>query len=195
MVDEWSRIPKKTAAEVCALYKPTPAARARLEPSTTPRGFVEALVAGDMARDAVAFMTQALPKRESIYWAYLCVDSNPEAAASETCRAALDVARDWVAEPSDNAKRREAMTLAKAAGLDTPAGCVAAAVFFCGDSIAPADLPAVVPAPHVAGTMAAAAIQLAAVNPEPSRAGERLQNYLALAGDLAAGKIEWPKKR
>ena len=85
------------------------------------------------------------------------------------------------------------MPAAEAAGLDTPAGCLAVAAFFSGGSIAPEGLPPVPPSEPMTGTAVAGAVKLAAVLKDPARAPEKFAAFLKLGSEVAEGKNRWPE--
>ena len=121
----------------------------------TPRQYLDLLVERQLHADAVQFLAHALPKREAVWWACLCarpvLGPEPPPAAA----AALEAARAWVIDPRDE-KRRATFPAAEAAEIGTPAGCAAAAAYFSGGSLAPANLPAVAPAEHLTAHLVAA---------------------------------------
>jgi hypothetical protein len=117
--------------------------------------------AGDRA-GAVAFLGHALPRFEAIAWACrILEDEARDLKLRVLDRQALDYSLRWLGDPSDE-RRRAAMEAADEAGARSPEKLLAMAVFFSGGSIAPPDLPPVLPQPETAGRLASAAIQLAA---------------------------------
>ena len=81
---------------------------------------------------------------------------------------------------------------AEAADFGTPAGCTAAAAYFSGGSLAPANLPAVAPAEHLTAHLVASALTLAAVIKEPEKAAEKYAAFLRTGLEVAAGQHAWP---
>jgi Family of unknown function (DUF6931) len=63
----------------------------------------------------------------------------------------------------------------------------AVAAFWSGGSMAPPDLPAVPPAPHLTGVAVAGAVSLAAVRSDPSLADDKRRRYIEIALDIANG--------
>jgi hypothetical protein len=100
--------------------------------------------------------------------------------------AAVEAAEAWVYRPTDET-RRNAMARAQAAKFDSPGAWAAVGAFWSGGSIAPPDLPAVPPAPHLTGVAVAGAITLAAVQTEPALADQKRQRYIEFAIDIANG--------
>jgi hypothetical protein len=79
------------------------------------------------------------------------------------------------------------MERAKEAKFETPAAWAAVAAFWSGPSMAPPDLPAVPPAPHLTGVAVFGAVTLAAVQTEAALADEKRQRYIKIAVDIANG--------
>jgi len=128
--------------------------------------------------EAINQQARSLQPRACIEWSLACIrklQSKPEPPEQQ----ALDAVEKWLADPSD-ANRRTAKAASDEAGLRTPAGCVALAVFFSEGSISPADKHDVPPPPDVTAKIAAGGIILAAVK-DPANSAERLQTCLKLA--------------
>jgi hypothetical protein len=141
--------------------------------------------AGDLP-NAARLMAFALPKREAVWWACMCVTAVPGAGISEDDRKALENAIQWVYRPTDET-RRTAFAHAQAANFQTPEAWAAVAAFWSGDSIAPAGQATVPPAPNLPGTAVAGAVALAAVRTKPERRAARLERFLDAAADIAGG--------
>jgi hypothetical protein len=165
-------------------------ARKLLADQQTPRQFVEALVQKGLLADACRFLGQALPKRESVWWALQCVRQASGANSTPAAAKCLQAAEAWVLAPKEE-NRQTAKPLADAAGIATPAGALALAVFFNSGSMTPDDLPPV-PAPeHLTGTTAANAALLAAYLRDPAKAEEILQKFVALGLEVLQGTNRW----
>src|SRR5438270_5229403 len=67
------RVPARTAAEVARNYELGADARGLLNDGLSPGAFVEALRAAALYDDALQFLAYALPKREAVWWACLCL--------------------------------------------------------------------------------------------------------------------------
>jgi hypothetical protein len=188
--DVLARLAAKTAAEVCPRVELEEAARKVLRSDLSPGQYLAVLMEQHLYTDAIRFLAHALPKREAVWWACVCLRSLQSSASPPAAAAALQAAEKWVADPSD-ANRRVAMSAASAAGLSEPAGCIAAACFWSGGSIAPPDLPAVAPAEHLTAHTVAAALMLAAVRTEPAQAAEKFRQILQSGRDVANGLSRW----
>lgn len=178
--------PARLAADVAKTVSLSDAAKALLTPTHTPRQFFEAVAAHPpLAEDAIRFLAAALPKREAVWWALGCVRSafpkpSPEAAK------AITSAEGWVKEPTE-ANRRACGDAASVADYGTAPGCLAAAAFWSGGSIAPPHLGAVPPRDDLTATAVSAAVLLAAVA-DVNRIPANHAKFVALGADIASGK-------
>ncbi|PWR22337.1 DUF6931 family protein [Zavarzinia compransoris] len=174
------------SGDLARRYQPGPAVINALRHAPTADAALRLLVEGGAVEAAIELLSQALPRREAVWWAATCVrDTLPEPPPAGEARL-LDVSEAWVRRPGDEA-RRAAYALANAEGVDSPGGLVAMATFFSGDSLAPAGQQAVPPPAHVAGAMVGNAIRLAAVRVAPEKAAERFARYLEIGIDIASG--------
>ncbi len=158
----------------------------------TARQYLDHLVEHKLDADAVQFLAHALPRREAVWWASLCVGPMLGPDSPAVAAAALEAARAWVIDPTDE-KRRAAFPAAEAADIGTPAGCTAAAAYFSGGSLAPAHLAAVAPPEHVTPLLVASALTLAAVIKEPEKADEKYAAFLRTGLEIASGGIPLPE--
>src|SRR4051812_37009985 len=110
-------------------------ARALLRDEMPPREFTQLLIDRRHFPDAVRLLAHALPKRESVWWAWV---SARRAAAEPAVpiQTSLAATEKWIAQPTEE-NRRAAMQAAEVAGLQTAAGGAGLAAFFCGASSAP----------------------------------------------------------
>ena len=165
-------------------------ARKLLADQQTPRQFVEVLVQKGLLADACRFLGQALPKREAVWWALQCVRQTGGANSTPSAAKCLQAAETWVLSPREDS-RQAAKPLADAAGVATPAGAVALAVFFHSGSMTPDDLPPVPPPEHLTGATAANAVLLAAYLGDPAKAEETLRKFAALGLEVLQGSNRW----
>ncbi len=116
---------------------------------------------------AIGLTAAALPTRESIWWAWVSARyaSQMDGGTPPTVaiHRALVAVEQWIVRPDEPA-RHAAWEAGEAAGLDTPIGLVASAVFLSGATVAPPNVPNVPPPPGVAMPLVAGAILLAAVS-------------------------------
>src|SRR5512146_610844 len=97
-------------------------AMAMAGPETQPADYVSLLLQKKLYPDAVRFVAHALPKREGIWWAWMCARRAAGEPAKPEIRAALEATEKWIAQPNEE-HRRAAMAAAEKAQFDTPAGC------------------------------------------------------------------------
>lgn len=180
------KIKAATAAEVCAAYEPAEAARTLLRPGTPPEAFLQALNERQFYHDAVQFLAHALPQREAVWWACLCAGAALGEEPPAEQGTALAAAKAWVYEPRQE-NCHAAMAAAEAAGFDTAAGWAAVAAFWSGETLAPADVPAVPPTPGLVGKAVAGAVILAAVSGPAEKAAEVFQGFLQWGLRIARG--------
>jgi hypothetical protein len=190
MAEALTKVAAKTAAEVCRRFALSEEARPLLKDAMAPQQFLALLQEKLLYTDALRFLAQALPNRESVFWAYTCAKQATGAGAAEPAAKALAATLKWVTDPTE-ANRRAVQPLYEAAGIGTPAGCAAVAAFWSGGSMAPEGLPEV-PAPeNLCGHGSACAAMLAAAQGDPAKYAERCADLLAKGTAIAAGKVKW----
>jgi len=181
---------KVTAAEICERFETSEKARQLLQPKLAPKEFLRLLDADQLLADGIRFAAYALPSRAAIWWGCLCVWSIYRPKPTEKIAAAFNSVVAWVQEP-DEEKRRVAGAIIEVAGLDTPAGGLAAAVFFSGDNIAPPGQPEVKPKPFLSSKILAGAVALAAKLAPPDKKKQFERQFLTLAVDVAEMRTHW----
>lgn len=166
----------------------SPEAAAAVDGRASIADAVAALDAAGFRLEAACLLAHALNRREAVWWACMCTRHTAPADLAEADRAAVDAAEVWVRRQTDET-RRAAMDKAQSSGFRSPEAWAAVAAFWSGDSMSPPDQPKVPPAPHLAGTAVAGAIQLASVRGDPTRQPARLVAFLSSARDIAAGGV------
>ena len=151
-------------------------------------GEVEQLAAGGRLQEAVAAMAQLLPKRTAVSWALESIRRVPAAKGRPE-----EAVERWLAEGSDET-RRAALEAAQQSGMDTPAGCLALAVFLSGGSLAPPDTQvAPEPEPHLCAQVAAGAMSMA-VAMDPQNAADHFRAFLDRGFQIAKQQKIWEEK-
>ncbi|HTL94052.1 MAG TPA: hypothetical protein VL157_00810 [Gemmatimonadaceae bacterium] len=173
----------RTMAEFIDLAGLGDDAKAALAPAHGPRQYVQALLDQKLYPDAVRFLAHALPKREGIWWAWVCARRASSDAPAPLEMTALDATEKWITQPTDE-NRRAAMRAAEAAGLATPAGCTALAAFVSGGSLGPANTPPVPPGEFLTAKAITGAVVSAAVGGDAAKAPERYQGFIAQGLDV-----------
>ena len=153
-------------------------AMALLRPELHPLDFVAQLMEKALFPDAVRFIAHALPKREAVWWAWVCARRAAGESPQPQIKAALAATEKWIAQPDEN-NRRLAMAAAEKAELGTAAGCAGLAAFFSGGSIAPPNAPAVPPGEFLTAKAVSGAVIFAAVAKEPEKAPEKFRSFVA----------------
>lgn len=160
---------------------------AALPRAMPPEQFVAALVKAGMMPDAVKFLSQALPRREGVWWACLAARTAAAVVAPRPIdTAALEAAETWVFKPTEE-NRRAAMEKAQAAEFNSPAAWAAVAAFWSAGSMAPPGQPVVPPAPHLAGRAVTGSVMLAAAQGDATAATQRYTRFIASGLDIGAG--------
>ena len=186
-----STAPAVITAQIAEAAELSEDARALVTEHQPPREYLEALRALGHLEDAVRFLAYSLPKREAVWWAWVCARrSNGAEAAPPKIQAVLTATEKWISQPTDE-NRRAVMPLAEAAGIGTAAGCAAMGAFFSGGSIAPPEAPAVPPAPQLTAKFVSTSIVVSSVATEPDKADEKLATFLTQGLDVATRIKLW----
>ncbi len=177
-------IVSRPATEVAASFPVDPEALALVRDDRDISANLDALIVVGRAPDAIRLLAHALRKPGAVAWACRCLRTIPLASASGPATEAIDAADRWAADPNES-QRRAAETAAIAAGLGTPAGCLAMAAFWSGGSLAPAGLPEVPPGDAFTAKGVAGALLLAGVIADPEKAPRTYQRFLKLGLEVA----------
>lgn len=161
-------------------------AAALLADEQNPREFLDKLIEAGLSQDAIGFLAAALPPREAVWWACLCIGGETDAADA----AALEAAKTWVADPTED-NRRAAQTAAKATQIKTAAGCAAHAAFMSGGSINDPGMPEVLPPPQLAGRLIGSAVRLTVLQGDPKEMDAGYRHCLELGLAVADGEQRW----
>ena len=176
------------AASAAALFPLEPSNQELLaEDMPVPR-FVKLLASHEQYLDAVRLIAHALAKRSSVEWACRCVRLVSGEDLSPVESGAIKAAEAWVADPSEE-HRRKAGTTAEAA-KQVPAGWAAMAAFWSGGSMAPPHAPVVPPGPTLTAHAASGAVMLAAVARQPEKAPEKYKKFLEMGLELMGSGAE-----
>lgn len=155
-----------------------------IEAAPDARTFVESLAQNQAFADAIAFLAHALPRREGVWWAWLCARDSVGAKPAPPVAASLEATKAWIAEPTDG-HRRAALGAAESAGIATPVGLAALAAFLCGDTLGPAEAPPAPPPEFAAAKAIVGCVNLAAVADEEADVGERYAELVRRGVELA----------
>lgn len=180
------KIAAADAKAACALFELEEEAQPLAAEGGSAAELFDRLVAQGCHADAARLLAFNLPRREAVWWACLCVRDalGPEPAPGDG--AAVAAAERWAAEPTEE-NRRAAMAKAEALEFGSAAAWAAVAAFWSAGSMAPADVPPVVPGPDLAGKAVAGAVMLAAADDDPAVIEARYKQFLARGADIARG--------
>lgn len=171
-------------AQVTTAAELEPEAQALQRPAFGPREYLTALIEAEQLADAVKFLAHLLPRREAVWWAWMCAKKGLGKAPVREEHAALAATEKWIAEPTDE-NRRAALEAANAATLESPAGCAALGAFLAGGSLAPAGMAEVPPPRYAAAKAVYGSLVFSAVTVEPEKAPEKFKGFLGYGLELA----------
>lgn len=157
-----------------------------LKPNQTPDEYIKLLIDKEYFEDTILFLAHSLPKRESIWWACVCVRSATDDKSEADDLASLQMAEKWVYGPSEKT-RRLCGTLAEKGEYKTAQNWTAAAVFWSGGSIIDEDEPVVEPAPYLYAHAVSGAILTAVGTADTDQIEERFQKYIQHGLNIADG--------
>ena len=192
MDHEFERMLPKDAASIAAGIRfHHKGSRELLGQSTSPIDFIHRLMAADCDSDAIRFLAQAMPIRESIWWGLLCVWRVFGPTPEEKEVWAIQSVIQWVNDPNET-RRRAASSAAHAVGNSTAPGCLANAVFWSGGSIAKVGMPtAHAPETSAAKAVGGAILLAAAKIKKAPKCREFRREFILLGLDVARGKNLW----
>jgi hypothetical protein len=165
-----------------------------VHPQMHPLEYVHLLTDKKLFPDAVRFLAHALPKREAVWWGWMCARRAHGDNAPPKIKTCLAATEKWIAQPTDE-NRREAMEAAEIADFGTPAGCAGLGAFFSGDSLAPPGAPAVPPGEYLTAKAISGAVIFAAMGGEPEEAPEKFRTFIGQAIDVSKRIKLWEGKQ
>jgi hypothetical protein len=179
-------------AETTAVAELSEEGVALLRADLQPADYVRLLADNNLFPDAIRFLAHALPKREGVWWAWMCAKRSAGETPAANIKASLDATEKWIAQPTDE-NRRAAHAAAEAAQYSTAAGCAGLAAFFSGDSLAPPESPAVPPGQFLTAKAVSGAVIFAAVTKEPAKAPEKFKQFITQGLDVTVRLKLWPQ--
>jgi len=181
-----SKIADSRLEDILPHCKMPPEAKALIEGLPDAQAVIDVLTKNGFLLEATRVYAQALPDRESVWWACMCAYHTAPEDMDEKLRKPRDLAEARVRGQKDDV-RRAAMAEAKALGMKGPEAWCASAAFYSGDSISPPQYAPNKPAPHLSGVVVAAAVLLASLRGDASRQPARLARFLESAQDISGG--------
>lgn len=179
--------PAVEIGETCSLSEP---ARRLLHSGQSVSAFQALLKQHRLHDDAVRFGACLLPKREAVWWGCLCAWQVYRPKPPDKESKALQATVRWVDDPSEE-KRRALDAEKDSAGMETPAGALAAAAFLSGGSLTPTGMPTVAPDPSLTAKLVGSTVLLVSTRIPGDQCEEILSHFLDLANDIAEGKLSW----
>lgn len=177
-------------AQVASMAELEPPALGLQRPAFGPREYLDALIEAEYLADAVKFLAHLLPRREAVWWAWMCARKGLGEAPPAEEQTALLATEKWISEPSDE-HRRAALEAANAASLESPAGCAALAAFLSGGSLAPPGMAEIPPPRYAAAKAVYGSLVFSAVTVEPEKAPEKFRTFLQYGLELAERIALW----
>ena len=149
--------------------------------SATCDASLDTLLTANLDVDAVRMIAFALPPREGVWWAWTAATHASRLPAAKAVtpelQGALAATEQWIANP-DGEHRRAAWKAAQHAGLETSAGSAAAAAYFTGGSVAPADIAPIPPPPAIHAALAFVSV-VAASATDPAQFAPMARGFVA----------------
>ncbi len=126
---------------------------------------ISQLIQEELYDEAIKFLALGLPKREAIWWGYICSQELEKSEQQLDVQNALRVIHEWIQNSSEEL-RISAKAFADKLALYTPSSWVAMAIFWSGGSLAPKGKPPIEPEPFMSGYAVANGLILAAEKSE-----------------------------
>src|SRR6185436_10032367 len=96
---------KSRTAAICEVAELGDEAMALVRPEQKPPELVDVLVEKKLYPDAVRFLAHALPKREAVWWGWMCARRSSGESPPPKIKAALEATEKWIAQPSEENRR------------------------------------------------------------------------------------------
>ncbi len=180
------KIPYKNGSQILPRFKASEDALALIDDETNVQQTIQILSENKCYFDLIQFIAHALPVREAIWWAALCLEQRSDdwSATQIQC---LSTAKEWVQSPSEELRRKSEL-FSNRLELNCGPSWLAQAVFWNGSgSIISPELPAVLPDPFLYAKAVAGAINHAAALPEWDNYDTYITNSITIALDIASG--------
>ena len=171
------KIPDSKASQISARCSLLPPALRLLDAAMTPARYIETLKREREYVAGIEFLSHALPAREAVWWACLCIQhafgDTLEAGAKAACQAAVQ----WVLKPTEE-NRKIAKAHADALGNGGAVGLAAAAAGIAGASSG------ALSSARAAGN----AVKLASIHGDPVKIPDTQRRFVDLGLGVAAGR-------
>lgn len=184
-----SILSSESTQEICSRIPLSDRARQSIDLYRVPIQCFDHLVRLELFEDATRLLAHALPRREAIGWALVCSRQAHGRQPTHSVEAALSSSADWLLNPGET-RRLAAMKSAEAAGLETPAGRVCAAVFLSFPDFG-LPMPHRMPSKNYAAIGVAAAVLCSATWGNAATKSEWFGRLLAYGRTVAVGARPW----
>ncbi|MGF1747898.1 DUF6931 family protein [Vibrio cionasavignyae] len=185
---EYKKIPYVSAEQILPLFTPSEDIASVITNTATIRDVINELEQQSLYFDLVQFLAHALPVREALLWSYLCVEIRHD-VWSTTQGSCLAACKQWIFEPSEEARRRCEL-FANRLELQCAPSWLAQGVFWNGaGSIVSPELPNVLPDPKLYAKACSGAINMAAAMPEWSGQLAYYKQAVKFALNIANGGL------
>lgn len=186
-ITELKKFTSNLAITICDRFKLSDETKCLIDAKLQATEFLQRLINEKFYHDAIQFLAHGLPKREAIWWAYLCAEQTELSdEADNDILNALNIIKTWIYEPKEST-RRLAEKASEKLTFKTAVSWAAIAVFWSGGSITPPDQPAVEPNEFLSAKAVAGSVMLAAVSKNPEKIDENYQHFIAQAIHIANG--------
>ena len=180
------KIPYKNSAQILAHFELSEEASALVNGETLPTEAIAKLQEAGLNIDLTNYLAHALPMREAIWWSVQATLLRKADLTNQELKL-INESGKWVKDPNEAARRHIEKTLEPLPN-ESSARWVGQSVFWSGQgSIAPADLPVVMPADLLYAKAVAGAVNTAAALPEWSGYKAYYKKVFSSAVDIANG--------
>lgn len=175
--------------EICERLELGGAAPELATKAASSRELSEQLASAGDFHQALRVRAYTLGRRPAVAWGCKVVTDTIRDTLAATQSDALKAAAKWVQTP-DEAHCRQAESAAAKAGYRGPGGLLAAAAFWSGDNIAPAESPqAVPPVDTLASRAVAGSLTLTLSLLPPANLADHYRGLVALADQIESGEL------
>lgn len=136
--------------------------------------------------DAIKVLAHSLPKREAVWWSCLCAKQSLGDKPAQDCLSSISVAEQWAITPTED-NRESARQWSLKTDQKTAASWAATAAFWSEGSMTEPGEAEIPPPPYLYAHAVSGAVTLAAFQPDPELAEEKLQRFVRQGIDLAQG--------
>ncbi|KJY83416.1 hypothetical protein TW81_10540 [Vibrio galatheae] len=182
----YKKIPYQNCGQILPRFTASEEAKQQLDDTFTIEQTIQLLIDNELYNDLMQFLAHALPVREAIWWASLCIQLRQD-VWNTTQIQCIQTAQQWVQSPAEEL-RRKAELLSNRLNLNCGPSWLAQAVFWNGSaSIVAPDLPAVLPDPYLYAKAVAGSINHAAALPNWDGTSDYYLQATNFALDIANG--------